>query len=206
MSPATRIGGIVLCGGQSSRMGRPKALLPFGPEVLLQRVVRIVSEVVSPVVVVAAVGQELPPLPDGVRIARDVHESKGPLAGLSVGLAALRGDVDAAYATACDSPLLRPEFIQAVLAELQDHEIVIPRDGRFHHPLAAVYRTSLVERIDALIAANRLRPLFLVQESDAREIDVEDLRRVDPDLDSLQNTNTPEDYAAVLKAAGYPTA
>ena len=57
------VGGIVLCGGQSSRMGRPKALLPFGPEVMLERVVRILSAVARPIVVVAAPDQELPPLP-----------------------------------------------------------------------------------------------------------------------------------------------
>ena len=31
------VGGIVLCGGQSSRMGRPKAWLPFGNETMLER-------------------------------------------------------------------------------------------------------------------------------------------------------------------------
>ena len=184
-------------------MGRPKALLPFGPEVLLQRVVRIVSEVVSPVVVVAAVGQELPELPADVRIARDVHEAKGPLAGLSVGLSALRNEVDAAYATGCDVPLLQPDFLRGVLAELRDHEIAIPREGTVYHPLAAVYRTSLIERIDALVAEGRLRPVFLLQECDTREIDVENLRCVDPELASLRNTNTPEDYTAVLKAARF---
>ena len=35
------VGGIVLCGGKSSRMGQPKYTLPFGDEVLLQRIVRI---------------------------------------------------------------------------------------------------------------------------------------------------------------------
>ncbi|HUR55514.1 MAG TPA: NTP transferase domain-containing protein, partial [Gemmataceae bacterium] len=60
--------GIVLCGGRSSRMGRAKAWLPFGGETMLQRVVRVVGEVVSPVVVVAAAGQDVPPLPVGVRI------------------------------------------------------------------------------------------------------------------------------------------
>ena len=48
-------GGIVLCGGKSTRMGRPKLSLPFGDETMLSRVVRIVSQVVSPVVVVASV-------------------------------------------------------------------------------------------------------------------------------------------------------
>jgi molybdenum cofactor guanylyltransferase len=59
---AESYGGIVLCGGRSTRMGSSKALLPFGPETMLQRVVRLLSSVVSPIVVVAAVNQELPEL------------------------------------------------------------------------------------------------------------------------------------------------
>ena len=50
-------GAVVLCGGESRRMGRPKAWLPFGPERLLQRVVRLVGTVAHPVVVVAAPSQ-----------------------------------------------------------------------------------------------------------------------------------------------------
>ena len=54
------IGGVILCGGESRRMGRPKAWLPFGPETLLQRVVRLIGEVVNPLVVVAAPDQDVP--------------------------------------------------------------------------------------------------------------------------------------------------
>ncbi len=64
-------GGIVLCGGRSTRMGSPKALLPFGSETMLQRVVRLLGSVVSPIVVVAAPDQQLPPLPQGIVITRD---------------------------------------------------------------------------------------------------------------------------------------
>src|SRR5258708_37920520 len=87
----TPVAGIVLCGGQSTRMERPKAWLPFGPEVMLQRIVRILSDVVSPIVVVAAVGQDVPDLPQAVEIVRDEHEALGPLAGLAAGLKALEG-------------------------------------------------------------------------------------------------------------------
>lgn len=184
-------------------MGQPKAWLPFGPEVLLQRVVRVLSEVVSPIVVVAAQDQELPPLPSDVRIARDEHEALGPLAGLAAGFAALRGEVEAAYATSCDVPLLRPEFVRAVIESLGDHDLAIPRDGQYHHPLAAVFRLRLEQDVRDLIAANQLRPFFLMQRARAREIDVADLRRVDPELDSLRNTNTPDEYAAVLRLAGF---
>lgn len=192
----------MLCGGQSSRMGRPKAWLPFGPEVLLQRVVRILHEVVSPVVVVAACNQSLPSLSDDVQIAHDEHEALGPLAGLAAGFAALRGDVEAAYVSSCDVPLLRPEFVRAVIESLGDHDLAIPRDGQYHHPLAAVYRLRLEQNVRDMIAANQLRPYFLVQQTRACEIDVADLRRVDPELDSLRNANTPDEYAAMLRAAG----
>lgn len=197
-----RVGGIVLCGGKSTRMGTSKALLPFGSELMLQRVVRILGGVVAPVVVVAAPGQKLPPLPSEVRIVYDEYDALGPLAGLAAGLAELCGQVDAAYVSACDAPLLKPEFVQALIAALGPHDLVIPRDGRFHHPLAAVYRTQLVGRVRALVDQGRLRPLFLVEESDAREIDVAELKQFDPELQSLRNTNTPEEYAAALREAG----
>ncbi|HTI51293.1 MAG TPA: molybdenum cofactor guanylyltransferase [Planctomycetaceae bacterium] len=201
-SNSLTVGGIVLCGGQSTRMGRPKALLPFGLELMLQRVVRILGGVVAPIVVVAARDQALPDLPTGVRIARDEHESLGPLAGLAAGLSAIRGDVDAAYVSSCDAPLLKPEFVRHMIDALGDDDLAIPRDGKYHHPLAAVYRTSVETAVRDLLASHRLRPFFLLERVRAREIDVGELRAVDADLQSLRNTNTPEDYRAALAEAG----
>src|SRR6187431_2251988 len=88
--------GIVLAGGQSTRMGTAKALLPFGPETMLQRVVRLLGTTVSPIVTVAAREQELPPLPAGTIVARDERDARGPLEGLRAGLKALPDSVDAA--------------------------------------------------------------------------------------------------------------
>ena len=65
------LGAVILCGGESRRMGQPKAWLPFGPERMLQHVVRLVSTVTDQVVVVAAPGQDLPPLPVSVAVAHD---------------------------------------------------------------------------------------------------------------------------------------
>jgi molybdopterin-guanine dinucleotide biosynthesis protein A len=187
-------------------MGRPKAMLPFGDEVLLARVARILSEVVSPIVVVAAPQQEVPPLPEGVRVVRDEQEYLGPLAGIGVGLAALTSEVEAAYCSGCDVPLLRPEFVRAMIGALGECELAVPKEGDFHHPLAGVYRTSLVERINGFVAAGRRRPLFLIESSRAAIVDVESLRSVDPRLHSLRNINRPEEFAAALCDAGLATA
>lgn len=195
-----RVGGIVLCGGKSSRMGQPKMWLPFGDELLLQRVVRIVKSVVSPVVVVAASEDQLPPLPDSVQIERDRRENIGPLEGLAVGLAALEGRADAAFVTSCDVPLLKPEFVRKVVASLGDADAAVPRENGRYHPLAAAYRLTIRQRVDEAIAADRRAMFQLVESIRSNVLDAEDLRIVDPKRHSLRNVNTPEEYEAALAA------
>jgi len=199
-----RRGAIILCGGKSSRMGQDKASLPFGAELMLQRVVRLISEAVDPqnMVVVAAAGQALPALPASVTVARDSCQYRGPLEGLGTGLRALAGRVDAVYATGCDVPLLVPAFVNEMFKSLGDHDIAVPADGEYFHPLAAVYRPGVLPKIEELLAADRLRPIFLFDEVSTRKIPVDDLRAVDPQLWTLKNLNFPEDYSSALAAAG----
>ena len=194
-----KVGGIVLCGGRSSRMGQPKAWLPFGDELLLQRVVRIVGSVVLPVVVVAAPGQSVPELPNAVAIVRDEVEGRGPLAGLAAGLIALAGQVDAVYLSACDVPFLMPAFVRRVVDRLGSHDVVVPRVGGYLHPLAAVYRITAIDTVLALLAADRLRPVFLYDALPTLFLDEADLIDVDSRFDSLRNLNEPADYAAALR-------
>ena len=84
-----------------------------------------------------------------------------------------------------------------------NHDIVVPRDGKFHHPLSAVYRASVLPAVESLLAADRLRMRFVFEACRTREVPVEHLRAVDPNLDSLTNCNRPEDYAAALVACGF---
>src|SRR5438045_2156988 len=148
-NPKSKIafGGLVLAGGQSTRMGRPKATLPFGPELMLQRVVRLLSSVLRPIVVVRAPDQELPLLPADVLIACDERPQRGPLEGLYAGLTAIAPHADAAYATSCDVPLLVPGFVQAMIDRLGDADIAVPVEDNFAHPLAGVYRTTVLAHI-----------------------------------------------------------
>ncbi len=193
------IAGIILCGGQSSRMGRPKAWLPFAGEIMLPRVVRLLSEVVSPIVVVAAPDQELPPLPQEVGIVRDEEKGRGPLQGLAAGLAALRGKADGAYLSSCDVPFLQPAFVRRLIELLGDHRICVPRVGDYHHPLAAIYRIEVEDAVRQLLSENRLRPVFLFEKVPTRIVEPAELADVDPTFQSLRNLNTPEDYEAALR-------
>jgi molybdopterin-guanine dinucleotide biosynthesis protein A len=180
-------------------MGRPKAWLPFGAELMLPRVVRILSEVTQPIVVVAAPDQELPPLPASVLVARDAEEGRGPLQGLAAGLEALRDTADAAYASSCDVPFLQAAFIRRMASLRDEHAICVPRVGDFHHPLAAVYRLDVLPVVQRLLAENRLRPVFLFDAVPTRLVSATELVDADPDLQSLRNLNTPADYEAAVQ-------
>ena len=193
--------GIVLCGGKSSRMGSSKALLPFGSETMLQRVVRLLREVVSPIVVVAALDQELPALPRDVIIARDEREARGPLEGLRAGLKALPEDVEKAYVTSCDVPLLVPNFVRQMLDLARGYDVAVMEIDGFTHPLSAVYRRGTLPLVDDLLAQDRLRPVFLFEAVKTRRVRPEEMT-ADPELRTLRNLNTREDYERALLDAG----
>jgi molybdopterin-guanine dinucleotide biosynthesis protein A len=195
-------GGIVLCGGRSTRMGSSKALLPFGSETMLQRVVRLLGTVVSPLVAVAAPGQELPALPSSVSITRDEREGRGPLEGLRAGLKALPAAVEMAYVTSCDVPLLVPQFVERMVELLGEHDIAVMEIDGFAHPLSAVYRRGTLPHVEALLAADRLRPAFLFDAVKTRRVQPADVASADPQLLTLRNLNTREDYLEALAQAG----
>ena len=194
-------GAIVLCGGKSTRMGTSKALLPFGPETMLQRVVRLLETVVSPIVCVAAGDQQLPELPPTVIVTRDEREGRGPLEGLRAGLKALPASVDAAYVTSCDVPLLVPRFVRQMLDLADGYDVAVIEIDGFTHPLSAVYRRSTLPRVEDLLAHDRLRPAFLFDAVKTRRVSPAQMT-ADPELRTLRNLNTREDYEQALIEAG----
>lgn len=193
------VGGLVLCGGRSRRMGRPKAWLPFGAQPMLPHVVGRLRPAVAPVVVVAAPGQDLPELPADVQVVRDQARGRGPLQGLAAGLRALAGRVDAAFVSSCDAPLLTAPFIHRMIELLGAHPICVPWIDGIYHPLAAVYRIDVLAAVEKLLAADCLRLTSLLEEQPTLRVTADQLIDVDPRLHSLRNLNTPNDYAEALQ-------
>ena len=203
----SRYGAIVLCGGDSRRMGQDKALMPFGAESMLQRTVRIVGKVVPPqnVVVVAGADQELPALPADTRIVRDGERSRGPLPALLLGLCTLPRLTDAAFVAGCDAPLLKSELVEWLLkrlAQLHDPaavspvDAIVPSERQCLHALCAAYRRTCRVAIAAAarIGEQSLQGVITSRLINAELVPVDALRSADPNLDSLVNCNTPQEY------------
>jgi molybdopterin-guanine dinucleotide biosynthesis protein A len=191
--------GMIVCGGNSRRMGRPKVMLPFGKETMLGRVARLLGEAVDVTVVVAAPGQRLPELPSSIILAHDRRPDRGPLEGLAAGLHALGDRAELVFLSGCDLPLLVPALVRRMIDLSAGHQIAVPHVGGRDHPLAAVYRTALLPEIEALLAADMLRPAYLFDRVSTRRITAKELADVDPGLRSLENVNSPEDYHRILR-------
>lgn len=198
MAEGVPLAGVILAGGESRRMGRDKATLPYpgsrpgssSGTTMVEHVLGVVSQRCDPVFVMAAQGQPLPAL--RATILRDENHGLGPLPATGRGLrAAAEAGAQLAFVCAVDMPLLSPELIDDLvrLAVKTHAEVVCPWDGRSHF-LAAVYRSDLAGRIDALVAAGERRMSALVDASDAQQMVLSDPR-------ALANVNTDTDLRAL---------
>jgi molybdopterin-guanine dinucleotide biosynthesis protein A len=135
-----------------------------------------------------------------VVIARDPAPGLGPLQGIAAGLAAVRA-ADRAFVCATDMPFLHPAFVRAVLGAL-DGDVALPVARGHRQPLAAAYRVGLAPSVAALLDAGGRTPGELFARSRVTVLDDAALRadpavaRLDPELESLTNVNTPAEYAA----------
>lgn len=171
-------------------MGRDKATLPFagldGEITMVEHIVATLKTRCSPVFVIAAPGQALPPL--DAEILRDEVRGVGPLLATARGLhAAAAAGLDLAFVCAVDMPYLSVELIDDLVgpALRLRAEVVLPWDGRDHY-LAGVYRTSLAARADELVAAGERSMRALIGTADTQRV-------VMPEQRSLTNVNTPAD-------------
>jgi len=186
---------VILAGGKSSRMGRPKALLLFDGEPLIAHVVRKLGNIFPEIIVVAAPDQELPPLP--VKLARDDVAYQGPVSGIYHGLKASTREI--CFVTSCDAPFLNLALVSHLLSQISDFDVVVPFWQERFQPLHAVYRSSVAPLLKDQLERGELRPIFLYDKVRTRKVDECEIRRLDPEGLSLLNMNSPADYDAALQ-------
>ena len=174
---------LVLAGGDSRRMGRPKAWLEVGDTYLLRHVAERLGPAFSEVMVSFAEPEQLEePVP--YRVVFDRRPSAGPLAGIEAGLAAARNEV--IFAVACDMPFVTQEVAQLAVAAARSCDAAIARiDGR-PEPVCGAYRRSALPFITGAVNTGRFKAADLVD-----ELDVTWLEGLDPQL--FLSLNTPGD-------------
>ena len=152
MGAAGHSAGFVLAGGGSKRMGKDKALLPFGGHALIAHVASTVLAAAGSVSLVGPVDvyRHLDFL-----VVPDLYPGFGPVGGVVTALSSPSA-AEWNLIVACDMPGVSCEFLSSLLAAAVDSsaDCTIPHtpDGRFH-ALCAVYRQAarlpLLRAVDA---------------------------------------------------------
>ena len=186
---------VVLAGGKSSRMGRPKALLLFDGEPLIVHIVRALKRMFSETVIVAAPDQELPDLP--ATLVRDEVAYQGPVGGIYYGLRSASGE--SCFVTSCDVAFLNAPLISHLISQISNHDVVVPYWEERFQPLHAVYRRSVLPLLEGQLERGELRPVYLFDKVRTLKISADEIRRFDPEGLSFLNMNTPDDYDQALR-------
>jgi molybdopterin-guanine dinucleotide biosynthesis protein A len=197
---------VLLVGGRSSRMGRPKAGLLFDGEPLLAHLLRRLARAFPAIVVVRAPGQDLA-IPSAsvigassLVVAEDRVTDQGPVAGICAGLAAVRQPL--AYVVTCDVPFLDPGLGVWMVSLVEGYDVVVPEwEGRLN-PLQAVYRTRVLPVVEAQLAEGRRRLMDLYERVAVRKVSEAEIRAHDPEGRTFFNMNTPEEYERALSLWG----
>lgn len=182
---------IVLAGGLSTRFGgRNKALIEWNGRPLLAHIRQALGDLFPEILLVT----NMPPrfAAWDMTLVTDLFTERSSLTGIQAGL--FYADQPMAFVTACDTPLLRPEVIQLLMAEVrEDTDIVIPQTAEGLEPLCAIYSRRCLEPITRQLERGDYRIRSFFQRMNLRRVAEDKLRRVDPDLRSFYNINTPED-------------
>lgn len=188
------LGGVILAGGESRRMGRPKALLRVGESTLIEAVIGRLRGACSEILIITNTPELYRHL--RLRMVPDALPGRQSLVGIFTGVLHMGGP---AFVCACDMPFLNPALIRHLGSLADGVDVVIPRHGGDYEPLHAVYTPACLEPIRRSVQRRERNTGFL-QEVKVRVVEVEEIRRFDPDLRSFVNVNTPEDYARIQTA------
>jgi molybdopterin-guanine dinucleotide biosynthesis protein A len=184
----------LIAGGQSSRMGRDKALLTVhGSDCLLWQRQLHTLEALNPQKILWS-GRPRPGLPVYLRVVPDEVANAGPLAGISACLNQLESDL--LIVLAIDLPRMSAAFLRTLLTRCSDECGAVVQQGGFFEPLAAIYPRSL-----HILATEHLNQKRLALQELMREAVLQGLLKAIPldESDALlfKNVNSPADLEDV---------
>jgi molybdopterin-guanine dinucleotide biosynthesis protein A len=206
MSDLIPIGGFILAGGESSRMGVDKGLLEIAGEPMIVRAARLVESVVGARAVVVGTPEKYRGL--GLRAIADDWPGCGPLGGIATALRA--SDADWNLIVACDLPYLTREWLEFLLARARDSaaDAVVPMNltaekKRGAEPLCAAYHKRGEAALRRALERGVRKVTDGLAELRIEVIEPAEWKGFDSDGLLFKNVNTPAEYEeAERKLAG----
>lgn len=187
----SKVAGVILAGGNATRMGgESKGLISIVGPPIIRVTASVLSRVFHEVWIVTNSPEEHAFM--GLSMTQDVYARCGSLGGIHAGLTACRAPY--VFIIGCDMPFPSEAAVRLTVSFVSEtRDVVIPRIGGHLEPLHAIYSKRCLPHIESLIRRSNFKILNLFPQVHVYEIPESEFTRVDPLLRFTINVNTPED-------------
>ncbi len=193
----SHISGAILCGGLNTRMnGQAKCNIRLGRRTFLQRLAKTLGSVCAEVSIIARHVEDHYSL--SLPVHSDIFSLRCSLTGLHTALSySLHHHV---FITACDTPLLVPGLIRLLMDKASPgDDVVVPVLNGYFEPLCALYSRNCLPVATKLLQNGQPKISAIYSQVRVCTVPEDEIRTVDPNLDSFINVNTPEDLGGMLQ-------
>ena len=187
------VSAVVLAGGRGTRLGGDKAAVELAGETLLQRAVRLVSQLTDDIIVVTRDDQRLrvARLTNGASVLSDTEPYEGVLAGMATGLSAARHAW--CLVVACDMPFVSLGLVRYMLCLRRGYDAVVPRLEVGMEPLLSLYHRRCLPPLWSALEAGKRRVASFFGSLRVRYVEAAEIHGIDPTGRSFHNINAPDD-------------
>jgi molybdenum cofactor guanylyltransferase len=190
--------GLILSGGKSKRMGRPKAFLPYEGSTVIGHIVHEIRDLFNEIFIVANEVESFEDL--GVDVVKDILPHRGPLGGILSGL--MTSSNHYAFVMACDMPLIDKRLVRELVSRRQDNDVVVLSHPQGIEPLFGVYSKNCIKPLEESLFAGNLSVQDFLSGLKAGIYEWMPERQDAEALPPFFNINTPQDYSRVIARAG----
>jgi len=193
LKPINKPNGIILCGGQSSRMGQNKALMKLGGITLIEHVINALKPICSEIIL-SVNNDDLNFLPH--QKVNDLIEGIGPIAGFYSSLKNSNSTEN--IIVSCDMPFISSAFLQYLLQQLNNFDIVLPIYNNKIQTVTGIFSKKILPDLKNQITLKNFVPVNIFEKCNTLFVHPEE-----KDFKNLQfeffNINTIEDYHKAIE-------
>lgn len=150
-SPPWPLTALILCGGKSTRMGRPKAFLPYRGTLMISHIIDLALQLFSEVLLVTNEPDSFENLK--IDIVKDIIPNRGPLGGILSGL--LIANHEQCFVLACDMPFVSSKLISEMIKKGQKSDMLVLMHDKGIEPLIGIYSKNCISALEEALFSGK---------------------------------------------------
>ena len=194
---------IILCGGQSRRMGKDKGSLIIKDKPMIKYILSTLNNEIDEVIIVLNDNKRIDKYMEFInpedysyklKFVEDKIKNKGPISGILTGLENISSEY--AIVFPCDNPFVTKNTIQTLFNETTCNiQAVVPYHDpenklKTSEPLHSIYNKNIIPLIDNLILNDSLHIKGIIEKIDTKFVLIDNKKILKKEF---RNLNHPED-------------